>query len=285
MRLRSLLFAPGNQPRKCAKALAGDADAVCLDIEDAVPEAQKAEARTAIGTLLQAGPERPFYVRVNGLHSDHSFADFKAVVRPGLKGIVLPRCETAAALATVDWLLCALETEAGLERHAIEVIPTIETASGVANLGELRNLPPRFRRLSFGAWDYTLDTGITYRKDEADLHHARASIVMQSRAAGLEPPLDTSFPWIGDLEALSASAALARDMGFAGKACIHPEQVAIANAAFTPSAEELAEAREIVDGFRAAERIGEAAVKVRGRFVDYPIYEKARRLLERHREV
>jgi citrate lyase subunit beta/citryl-CoA lyase len=281
-KFRSTLFAPGNQPRKCEKALTSIADVVCLDLEDAVPRDQKGASRKAVAAMLEIPRSVPTYVRVNGMQTAHCFADLKEVVKPGLSGIILPRYESAGALATIDWVLGALEREAGLQAGCIDVIPVVETAIGMSRLSELQQPPARVRRLSFGAWDYTLDTGIFYAVDEFDIGHARSAVVMHSRAAGLEAPIDTSYPIIGDLEGLERSCRRAKNMGFQGKACIHPEQVEPANRVFSPSDEELQEAHAIVSGFEAAEATGAAAVKIAGKFVDYPIYEKARRLVEAH---
>ena len=140
-------------------------------------------------------------------------------------------------------------------------------------------LPVEPVELSFGAWDFTLETGITYTRDESGIADARSRIVLHSRGAGLEAPIDASYPVLEDLEGLKRSCLRARDMGFAGKACIHPGQVATVNEAFSLSAQERSQAEAIVAEFEKAEASGSASIRVAGQFVDYPMYKKAKALL------
>jgi citrate lyase subunit beta / citryl-CoA lyase len=282
--IKSMLFAPGNQQRKCAKAVTLGADVACFDLEDAVPQAEKELARVQVTEMLALNYPCPVFVRVNGMETPQCYLDLQAMVRPGLAGIVLPRFESQAHLRTVDWLLCALERAAGLQEGAIELMPVVETAIGLVNLGTLQDPPFRVKRLSFGAWDLTLDTGIVYTPDEEGIAVARSNVVVQSRAAKLKPPIDTSYPMLNDPAGLERSCIRAQSMGFGGKACLHPDQVEPVNRLFAPSLEALAEAREIVAAFVKSLAGGAAAVKVGGQFVDYPIYEKARRLLQRHEQ-
>jgi citrate lyase subunit beta/citryl-CoA lyase len=280
MRIRSLLFAPGNQPRKIEKALTLPADAVCVDLEDAVATSEKEAARATIVSFLQSAGTRPFFVRVNPVDSDHCFGDLEAVVQPGLAGLVLPMVEDATTLLMVDWLVRQFERRRGMAERAVEILPVIETARGIVRLEEICEAGSRVRRLSFGAWDYTLDTGITYSPDdEATIADARQRVVLHSRSAGLEAPIDASYPMIDDVDGLRRSCRRARLMGYGGKACLHPEQVAPANEAFSVSAEDLVRARLIVAEFEQAEAAGLASIKVAGQFVDYPIYKKAKALV------
>ncbi len=280
MRIRSVLFAPGNQPRKIEKAFAQPADVVCIDLEDAVATSEKAAARAMIVSALQSPKPRPFFVRVNPLTSDQCFIDIEAVVQPGLSGIVLPMVENATALSTVDWLIRQFERRRGMTDGSVEILPVIETARGIVKLGEICEAGARVRRLSFGAWDYTLDTGITYSPDdEATIASAREQVLLHSRSAGLGAPIDASYPMIGDEEGLRRSCKRARLMGYGGKACLHPDQVGPVNEAFSVSAEDFARARLIVIEFEQAEAQGLASIKVAGQFVDYPIYKKAKALV------
>ena len=147
---------------------------------------------------------------------------------------------------------------------------------------ELRDIArsgTRVRRLSFGAGDYTLDVGMRWTFEERELDHARTAIVVESRAAALEPPLDTVFIHLGRPDALRRSAELARDLGFQGKLCIHPEQLGPVNEAFTPTGEEVAKAERYVAAFEEAEAKGSVSIQVDGYFIDYPIVEQARRTL------
>jgi citrate lyase subunit beta/citryl-CoA lyase len=206
-------------------------------------------------------------------------SDIEAIVQPGLSGIVLPMVESATALSTMDWLVRQFELRRGMTEGSVEILPVIETARGIVRLEEICEAGPRMRRLSFGAWDYTLDTGIVYSPDdEATIADARQRVVLHSRSAGLAAPIDASYPMIGDIEGLRRSCQRARLMGYGGKACLHPEQVEPANEAFSVSAEDLVRARLIVTEFEQAEAQGVASIKVAGQFVDYPIYKKAKAL-------
>ena len=278
---RSFLFAPGNHPRRVEKSLTLGADAVILDLEDAVANAEKANTRAMVVEALGRPRACRGYVRVNSLGTQWSHGDFVAVVAKGVDGIVLPKVESAADLQTGEWLLTALEREHGLPEGGIDLIPIIETASGYCNIAEITRTARRVRRLAFGAGDFTLDLGITWSADESELLPYRSTLIAQSRAAGLEPPIDTVWASLTDREGFSRSAQRAKDLGFQGKLCIHPDQVPVVNECFRPTEKELTHARRIVDAFAQAERDGLAAIQVDGQFVDYPIVYRAQRLIER----
>lgn len=290
MPLRSLLFAPATASRHVEKALAGAADGVIIDLEDAIAIAEKPQARLAAREALDrragspaTGASPQVYVRVNGLTTPFAYDDLRAVVGPGLDGIVLPKTESAAQMATVDWLLTQLERATGLAAGAIEVMPIIETAAGVAHMAEIAAAgreTGRARRLNFGAGDFSLDTNMTWIVGHEGLLWARAQLVIASRAADLEAPLDTVYAQLHDDGGLRVEAEQARRLGFQGKACIHPRQVEIVNAAFSPSAEEVTQARAIVDAFAEAEAQGVASLRVGGQFIDYPVAARARRTLD-----
>ncbi len=278
--LRSLLFAPGNHERRVEKALTLDADAVILDLEDAVAEVEKAAARPLVKTALKAPRSGVAYVRVNAIDTEFCHGDIMAVVGPGLDGIMLPKVESADQLLTIDWLLSQLERDAGIDDGAIDLLPIIETGRGVAGVRDIAAASDRVRRLSFGAGDYARDMGMRWTEGEAEMAAARAEVVLASRVAGLEPPLDTVWVHIRDQVGLRRSAETVRDMGFQGKLCIHPDQIAPVNAVFTPTDEETAFAEKVVAAFDQAESEGLASIQVDGYFVDYPIVAQARRTLE-----
>jgi citrate lyase subunit beta/citryl-CoA lyase len=279
--LRSLLFAPGNHARRVEKALALNADAVILDLEDAVANVEKVASRALVVQALQKPRRCRGYVRVNSLSTPWCHGDFMAVVTAGVDGIVLPKVETAADLQIGEWLLQTLETERGLPPGGIDLIPIIETGLGFSNLKAIAAAAKRARRLSFGAGDFTLDVGITWSAAETELLPYRCSFVVESRAAGLEPPLDTVWVALKDDEGFRRSVQHVKDIGFQGKLCIHPDQVPVVNERFRPSEKELARARRIVEAFAEAEREGLAAIQVDGQFVDYPIVYLAQRVIAR----
>ena len=281
--LRTLLFAPANHPRHVEKALSGAADGAILDIEDAVAVAEKPAARLAARRALEArgvGAGPMAYVRVNALTTPYAYDDICAIVGPGLDGIILPKTESAAQLATVDWLLHQLERTHGLPAGSIDLMPIVETAAGLAHLRDIAGASPRVHRLNFGAGDFSLDTNMTWTAGHEGILWARIQVVIESRAAGLEPPVDTVYARLDDMAGLAGEAEQAKRLGFQGKACIHPKQVDVVNDIFTPTADEMTDAKRIVHAFEQAEADGIASLQVEGQFIDYPVAQRARRTLE-----
>jgi citrate lyase subunit beta/citryl-CoA lyase len=276
---RTFLFAPGNHPRRVEKSLTLETDCVILDLEDAVAIAEKVPSRDKIVTALQTPRHALGYVRVNAYDTPFCYGDLKAVVRAGVDGIILPKVETVTQLLSVDWLIAQLEQEQELGVGAIDLIPIIETGKGLAAVEAIASAGSRARRIAFGAADLILDMGMRWSDDEQELYFARSRIVVASRAADLEPPLDTVFVHIGQLDALRRSAERVQAMGFQGKMCIHPEQLEPVNTVFSPSEEEVAQASVYVNAFEEAEAAGLASIQVDGYFIDYPIVEQARRTL------
>lgn len=277
--LRSLLFAPGNHARRREKAFECGADAVILDLEDAVPQAGKADARLAVAAALAAPRQCQAWVRLNGVDTPWCWGDLDALVRAGLDGLVVPKVEDPLALRTLDWVITQLERERGLAPGGIELIALIETARGLAAAPAIASATPRLARLSYGIADYSLDVGLAPGDDEAELAPVRAALVQVSRVAGLEPPVDSVVVQVRDGGRFTASALRARRAGLRGKLCLHPDQVPLANSAFSPAPDEIERARAVVAAFEAAEAAGSAAVSVGGEFVDYPVVARARGVL------
>jgi len=278
---RSFLFAPGNHARRVEKCLTLGADAVILDLEDAVANAEKQATRSVVVEALSRPRRCQGYVRVNSLGTSWCHGDFLAVVAAGVDGIVLPKVESASDLLTAEWLLKSIERERGLPEGGIDLIPIVETALGFSNIALIARSVTRVRRMAFGAGDFTLDVGITWSTEEIELLPYRTAFVVESRAAGLEPPIDTVWVKLNDAKSFRRSVQCAKDLGFQGKMCIHPDQVSVVNECFCPSERELAHARRVVEAFAQAEREGLAAIQVDGQFVDYPIVYLAQRLIAR----
>lgn len=276
---RSFLFAPGNHARRVEKALTLEADAVILDLEDACPIAEKVHTRLTVIDGLQQPRTGLGYVRVNPITTEFGYGDIVAVVRPGVDGIVVPKIEMPDELRTIDWLVAQIEREHRLPVGGIDIMPIIETGPGVANIAAITQSRTRVRRFAFGAGDYTFDMDIAWSRDELEFLPARSAIVLASRTAGLEPPIDTVWIDLGDWEGFAQSAARVRRLGFQGKMCIHPDQVPVANAAFTPTDGQITKARAVVDAFEKAEAEGSASIQLNGQFIDYPIVHQARRVL------
>ena len=290
--LRSLLFAPGNVPRRVEKALTLDADAVIVDLEDSVALSEKEATRKPVADALKRPRKPRGYVRVNAPSSPYCYGDLVATIHKAVDGVLLPKVESAADLHAIDWLLAALEREHGVAEGSIDLIPQVETAAGVQRIDRIiqaRSLRPykgpwRVKRLAFGAADYAHELGLTVSLEEPELAEARARIVLSSRAAGLEGPIDS--PWFHFKEAAGFERALERSRrgGFQGRLCVHPDQIGPVNRAYLPTAEELARAERIVVAFRQAEARGEAAIQVDGQMIDYPVVYRAQALLDSVRE-
>ncbi len=285
---RSFLFAPGNVARRVEKALTLEADAVIVDLEDSVAVSDKPATRKLVAEALARPRRGRGYVRVNAPSTPFCYADLVETLAKGVDGVVLPKVESAADLHAIDWLLANLERSRGIPVGSIDLMPQIETAAGVQRVDRVfqaRNLRPypgpwRVKRAAFGAADYGNELGLSPTLDELELADARARLVLASRAAGLENPIDS--PWFHFKETAAFQRALERSRrgGFQGRLCVHPDQLAPVNAAYLPSAEELAHAERIVAAFREAEAKGAAAIQVDGQMIDYPVVHRAQALLD-----
>lgn len=284
---RSFLFAPGNVARRVEKALTLDADAVIVDLEDSVAAAEKEKTRKPVAEALRRPRRCRGYVRVNAPSTPYCYGDLVETIHAGVDGVVLPKVESAADLHAIDWLIAALERERGIAEGSIDLVPQIETAAGVQRVDRVlqaRSLRPyqgswRVKRVAFGAADYAHELGLTISLEEAELADARARVVLASRAAGLEGPLDS--PWFHFQEAEAFRRALERSRrgGFQGRLCVHPDQIAPVNAAYLPSEEELERAERIVAAFKEAEARGAAAIQLDGQMIDYPVAHRAEAML------
>jgi citrate lyase subunit beta / citryl-CoA lyase len=261
MARRSYLFVPGNRLDRFAKAWQSGADAVILDLEDAIPVAQKDQAREAVAAWLSR--ERPTYVRINGPGTPWFERDLEAVRKSGIMGIVLPKAEHPEQIAQV---VASLIDEA-------RVLPILETALGVWNALALAQIPG-VERVAFGAIDFQLDTGITGEHEE--LLYARSRLVLASRVAGILPPVDGVTTALDDIARLQGDVEHARRLGFGGKLCIHPNQVETINRGFVPTNVEIAWARRILE---AAEASGMGALQLDGQMIDRPVIERARMIM------
>jgi citrate lyase subunit beta / citryl-CoA lyase len=279
---RSFLFAPGNRPRMVQKVITFGADAVILDLEDAVPIAEKAATRGAIKEALLGYPRARSchtYVRVNSLDTGLTADDVRGILCPALDGIILPKIESAEELREGDAIIGQLETELGLPSGRIDLIPIIETAKGFLNAQSVASAGTRARRLAFGAGDFTSDLGVNWYGDCPAIMLPRMLLPVISRAAGLEPPFDTVYQDIHDLEGLRKETETAKALGFQGKMCIYPAQVAMVNEVFSPTEAEIAYARRVIEAFHVAEAQGHASCTVDGKMIDYPLAERAKRVL------
>lgn len=269
MRLRSVLFVPGVRPERFDKALASGADAVIIDLEDAVAPGDKDVARAAVVAWLQArAAVAPLHttasllLRVNGVDTPAFADDLTLVHHPAWTGIVLPKVETAASMGALR----------GAGVHT--VIPMIETLAGLDAATEIASAPG-VSRLAFGSLDFQADLGMRDALDE-ELLPFRAQLVMASRRAGIGAPIDGVTTAIENAERLTADVRRARRLGFAGKLCIHPRQVTLVNTLFAPTPEEIAWATRVV---AATDATRGGAVAVDGMMVDTPVLLRAQAIL------
>ena len=283
-RFRSKLFVPGSRPELFGKALSGAADAVSFDLEDAVLPDAKAQARADVAEALAraaALPRRPLViVRVNAPGTPWFEDDLRALVRPGLDWVNLPKAESAADVRQAAARLDELERAAGVA-VPVGLLVNIESAAALHRAAEIGAAHPRVAGLQLGLADLYEPLGIA-RRDSANVHATLHALRMAAAAAGV-PAYDGAFPDIGDLDGFRAEAAMARRLGFAGKSCIHPRQVGPANEVFGPSADELAWAGRVDVAATQAEAEGRGVVVLDGRMIDAPFVQRARQLLHAFR--
>lgn len=257
---RSYLFVPGNRPERFDKARAAGADAVIVDLEDAVPPSDKGAARDALGAW--ASPDHPVLVRINSADSEWFHDDLALCGLPGIAGVVLPKAEREQDLAAI--------ASAG----AACILPLIESALGMWNAAALAR-SPGVERLVFGAIDFSFDLRI--KEGYEQLLFFRSQLVLVSRVAGIQGPVDGVTASIKDEGRVREDTSRARALGFGGKLCIHPRQVPIVNEGFAPSAAELEWAARVLE---AAANANGAAVALDGKMVDRPVILIAQQMMD-----
>lgn len=284
--VRSKLFVPGARPELFAKALASAADAVSFDLEDAVAAPQKPHARSLVSAALRqaaALPRRPLLiVRVNAPGSAWFADDLAAVVAAGPDWINLPKVGSAAEVQEAAAALLAAEAASGQHRP-IGLLVNIESPAALLNAASIAAAHPRVLGLQLGLADLFEPLGVA-RHDPANVHAAMFTLRMAAGAAGVFA-YDAAFPALADGAGFRAEAEMSRRLGYVGKSCIHPSQVAAANEVFSPGEREIAEARRLVSAAAEAEAAGLGAFTFEGRMVDRPFVQRAQALLAaaRHR--
>jgi citrate lyase subunit beta/citryl-CoA lyase len=272
---RSHLYVPGNAPDRFAKAVASGAGAVILDLEDAVAVSAKDTARADVAAWVRRPRSEhvEVWVRVNA--GARGTQDVRAVVCAGLTGICVPKVSSVSTLQRLHTLLGDLEAAGGLPLGSIAVCPLIETATGVVAAAEIA-AGPRVRHLQLGEVDLAADLGVRPGPEGWELLHARSTVVTASAAAGIDPPPGPVSTEFRDLAAFTAETERLARLGFSGRVCIHPAQVGPVEQVFTPSAEELAAARDVLDRLAAGSGV---AVGADGRLLDEAVARQARRIL------
>ena len=286
--MRSLLFVPGDDPRKISKALSGDADALIFDLEDSVSPARKAAAReisaAAVSAARQAGTAKRIILRINALATGLADADLDAVMpaRPDI--IMLPKCATGADVQQLSVKLAVAEAQHGLPDGATKIIPiATETAGALFGLGTYRGVSQRLAGLTWGAEDLSADLGAVTNRDAAGQYTGPYRLARDLTLAGASHaevmPIDTIYANFRDAAGFEAECRDAMRDGFTAKMAIHPAQVAVINQVFTPSPEAVARARKIIDAFAADPSAG--VIGIDGEMIDRPHVRRAERLLAR----
>ncbi len=281
---RSALFVPGNRPDRVDKAVATAADMIIIDLEDAVPAADKIAVRSVVKEKIDQYRNRKLMVRVNDLDTGLTEGDLNIIVRTGLDMVMLPKVQRAGDVRHMADLMLSAEKAAGIDPGSLGLVALVETALGVENAFDIAGAQtdiPRLQTLAFGAADFSLDMDIQISKTGEELAFPRARIALGCRAGGIDQPLDTPFMIdLKDPEAFETDVQRGKNLGFGGKLCIHPNQVDVCNRIFAPSEKEIVFSGRVVKAFETAEAAGQAAIQVDGKFIDYPVVARARKILK-----
>ena len=277
-----MLFTPGHRLDMVEKAGRSGADAVIVDLEDAVSVDNKPLARSNLAELPPSPV--PYYVRTNALETGLLWDDVEAAGLADVVGIVVPKAEDPDAIREIDNVLKDLEQTSGKVEGSVTVIPLIESALGVRLTYEIALASNRVECVMFGGGeqgDLVADLGVEWTPEGTGLMHARSQVLLSSRAAGVPYPMEAVFMDFRNLDALRVESEIARTLGYIGKVAIHPAQVPVINEVFTPSAEVVEYQRKVLAAFEEAEAAGEASIAVDGKMVDYAVARVARTVIER----
>ncbi|MEW9673974.1 CoA ester lyase [Ammoniphilus sp. 3BR4] len=277
--MRSWLFVPGSNERALEKYQKTESDIFIFDLEDSVSVQEKLKARKLVKETL-GRTQKINYVRINSVNTSFAQEDVFEVVQPGLSGIVMPKAETKEDVLRLDQQLCRWEEKRQLPVGSIRIVPLIESALGLYQAVEIAKSSPRVNRLMFGAVDFTLDINTQLTKTGTEILYARSKLVIASRVAGIDPPIDTVYIDIHDEEGLLHDAQMAKQLGFQGKLVIHPKQIRVVNNVFTPSKKEIEDAQRIVTANEQAEKDGLGVFQLDGKMVDLPVVERAKKVLD-----
>ena len=282
---RTLLFAPCSRPELMLKAQEGQADALIFDLEYFVPLQSKAQARENLRQVLELGPKKPFFLRLNHPQAGDSLADLAALGErnmAALAGVILPKAERTGDIEQLSVWLEDLERRWGTQAGRLRVLPLVETCLGLRHTYDLASCSPRVCGVSLASaeqGDFMVDLGGHWTPSSAALMYPRSQMVVDARAAGLSWLVDGVFMNLSDAQALEVECRLARELGFVAKMAIHPSQVEVMQRVFTPSQAEIDHARGLLAAFREAEAQGIGAVRYQGLMVDYANVRLAERTL------
>jgi len=277
---RSLLYVPGNMPSMLQNVPIFAADAVIIDLEDAVPLTEKDAARRLVRRFLETYRERrqEVLVRINALDTAWGFDDLREVLPARPDGIRLPKADTPEIVERLDTFLTEHEEALGVEIGTFRILPSIESALGVINCIDIAACSTRILGLAFGAEDYTASMEIERTKAGAELFNARSRVVWAAKAAGVQA-IDTIFSDVKDMEAFRREVELVKGLGYTGKSLVNPRQIEVVHEVFAPKPEEIEYARQVIEAIQRARQMGTGVISLGGKMVDAPVVKRAFRVI------
>lgn len=283
--VRSLLFVPGNKPDWMEKAVKYGADVLVLDLEDSVPDREKTAARPLVKAALKAlhAKDQVCNVRINGFATGLTLDDLEGVICPEINSIALPKVETVDDMKALDTLLTHLERRHNIEPGTIKTGLGIESAKALRNAYDIVTSCERVTGLSLAAGpggDASRSMGYIWSKEGTETLYIRSRAVLEARAAGIQYPTVSSWWDIKDLEGLERDARRNRSLGFRGQTVMHPTHVPVVNEIYSPSADEIAFYKGLIETFEQAEKTGRASVVYEGDMIDYAMVKTAREMLD-----
>ena len=276
---RSLIFVPGNNPRFLEKAKKIQADIVCFDLEDSVPDDEKTSARKLIKNALKSRSDysSSIFVRTNSPLSGKIPSDLKEIVQKGIDGIVIPKVNNISELKKIQKILSGLEKSKKLK--PIQIIPSIESAEGVVNSYLIASFGKRVTAIVFGIFDLLNDLGVEYTKDSPGGKYSRYKIPVDAAAAGISA-IDGIWQDLNDLKGLQKDCNFGKSLGYAGKSVIHPDQISMVHKSFHPNKTEILWAEKVCAVYLESTKKGKGATTVDGKMIDEVHYKQAKALLD-----
>ena len=276
---RSLIFVPGNNPRFLEKAKKIQADIVCFDLEDSVPDNEKTSARKLIKNALKSRSEysSSIFVRTNSPLSGKISSDLKEIIQKGIDGIVIPKVNNISELKKIQKILSGLEKSKKLK--PIQIIPSIESAEGVVNSYQIASFGKRVTAIVFGIFDLLNDLGVEYTKDSPGGKYSRYKIPVDAAAAGISA-IDGIWQDLNDLKGLQKDCNFGKSLGYTGKSVIHPDQISMVHKSFYPNKTEISWAEKVCKVYVKSTKKGKGATTVDGKMIDEVHYKQAKALLD-----
>jgi citrate lyase subunit beta/citryl-CoA lyase len=276
---RSLIFVPGNNARFLEKAKRIEADIVCFDLEDSVPDKEKKQARKQIKIALKSRSEyfSSIFVRINSPSSGKIPDDLKEIIQKGIDGVVIPKVNNVTELKKIEKILQSIEKTRKLK--LIQIIPSIDSAEGVVNTYKIASYTKRVSAVVFGVFDLLNDLGIEYTKNQEGAKYARAKIPVDARAAGIAS-IDGIWQDLKDIQGLEKDCKTGKSLGYSGKSLIHPDQIDITHKNFYPTKLEIQWAEKVCKFYLESIKIGRGATTVDGKMIDEVHFKQAEAILK-----